>query len=442
MSSSRNKRKESDKAVSVYEGSQAGGITSIRRRIHGLWLREKIRRIFWEDVLIAVIMHIIFVLSNAYFSYGDGFVTRYVQKLELITSGQAGEQELAEFLNELYGAGSMAVFYRYMGIALAAMLTVQIVGLIISYPFENRKISKILRPINEMALKADELSRMAFNDEDKYRIIEDAIENLEPGEDDRLSFNNSDLKGVEAAMNNLLVRMRESYRQQARFVNDASHELRTPIAVIEGYANMLKRWGKDDEKVLEESITAISNESEHMKHLVEQLLFLARGDSGKTVLEMKEVSLNTLMREIYEESLMIDEEHPYRFRNCEEELSVQADEGLLKQAVRILTDNAAKYTNKGDEIVLSAGLDDSGCPYLRVQDTGIGMEEKDMEHMFERFYRADEARNTQGTGLGLSIAKWIVDKHKGHFEITSVTGLGTRISIVLPKNVVDTPGAV
>ena len=214
-------------------------------------------------------------------------------------------------------------------------------------------------------------------------------------------------------------------------MNDASHELRTPIAVIQGYTSMLERWGRNDEKVLEESITAISHEAEHMKHLVEQLLFLARGDSGKTVLELKEVSLNAMMQEIYEESLMIDESHPYRYRASEEDISIEADEGLLKQAVRILIDNAAKYTAKGDEIILSVGKTDKDRPYLRVQDTGIGMADADMEHMFERFYRADEARNTEGTGLGLSIAKWIVDKHKGHFEITSVTGLGTRISIVL-----------
>ncbi|MCR5233448.1 MAG: HAMP domain-containing histidine kinase, partial [Lachnospiraceae bacterium] len=382
-------------------------------------------------VLIAIIMHIVFVISNAYLCYGDAFVSRYMQKWQKITEGKLNNRELRELILDMYGKGSMTLFYRYMTIALSAILIVQLLGLLISYPFENRKISKILRPINEIALRADELSRMTFADEDKYRVIEDALDNIEPGEDDKLSFNNSDLKGVEAAMNNLLTRMRESYRQQARFVNDASHELRTPIAVIEGYANMLKRWGKDDEKVLEESITAISHESEHMKHLVEQLLFLARGDSGKTVLELKETSLNSLMQETYEESLMIDEDHPYRFKGADEDIIVQADEGMLKQAVRILIDNAAKYTKTGDEIILSVGRTENGQPYLRVQDSGIGMAENDMEHMFERFYRADEARNTQGTGLGLSIAKWIVDKHKGHFEITSVTGLGTRISIVL-----------
>lgn len=413
--------------------AETGRMTSITRRIHGLWVREKLKRIFYEDLLIAIIMQIVFVISNAYRSYGDRFISHYADRLDEASnmSGRDGFEEFLELIGELFTAQSMRMFYIYMGIALGSILIIQMLALLIEYPFDNKKIRKILRPINEIALKADELSRMTFDDENKYRVIEDAISSLEPGENEKLSFNNSDLKGVEAAMNNLLIRMRESYRQQARFVNDASHELRTPIAVIQGYTSMLERWGRNDEKVLEESITAISNEAEHMKHLVEQLLFLARGDSGKTVLELKDVSLNALMQEIYEESLMIDEAHPYRYRPFEEELIVSADEGLLKQAVRILIDNAAKYTAAGDEIILSVGKSDEGRPYLRVQDTGIGMADADMEHMFERFYRADEARNTEGTGLGLSIAKWIVDKHKGHFEITSVTGLGTRISIIL-----------
>ena len=89
------------------------------------------------------------------------------------------------------------------------------------------------------------------------------------------------LAGIENALNDLLERMRASYKQQVQFVSDASHELRTPIAVIQGYVNMLHRWGKDDQAILTESIEAIKNESEHMQKLVEQLLFLARGDSNR-----------------------------------------------------------------------------------------------------------------------------------------------------------------
>ena len=309
-------------------------------------------------------------------------------------------------------------------------LALRMLGLLFAYQAEKRRIREILAPLNELAMRAEALSQMEFG-EDKYRLIEDAVSHLDADENASLRLDDSDLAGVEAAINNLLTRIRESNRQQARFVNDASHELRTPIAVISGYADMLARWGKDDEKVLNESIAAIRTETQRMKHLVEQLLFLARGDAGRTQLQKEDVSLNALMREAYEESLMIDEAHVYRFTEAEPDVTVQADPGLLKQAVRILLDNAAKYTAAGDEILLRTGRDDAGRPFLQVQDTGIGMARADVEHMFERFYRADEARSVEGTGLGLSIAKWIVDKHRGHFEVLSREDIGTRIRIVL-----------
>ena len=320
------------------------------------------------------------------------------------------------------------VIFR-IALFVALLFALQMIGIIFSLPVAFRKGHRTLRPIREIAEKADELNRLAFS-EDKFRLIEDAIENVDP--EGAINLHDRDLMGVEQAVNHLIQRLKDSYRQQARFVNDASHELRTPIAVIRGYADMLERWGRTDEKVLDESILAISNEVENMNRLVEQLLFLARGDSGKTVLQKENILLNELMKEIYEESFMIDEEHPYKFRDASELITIDADRTLLKQAVRILVDNAAKYTNKNDEIILGVGRTDDDRPYLMVQDTGIGMTQNDVEHMFERFYRADEARSFQGTGLGLSIAKWIVDRHGGHFEVVSRTELGTRIMIVLP----------
>ena len=337
-------------------------------------------------------------------------------------NGQTGEVEIFETL-------------RKIGFICTIVFVVRVLILfLIRRPLENKKYMRMLSPLNELALKADELSKLEFG-EDKYQLIEDAISHLDGGEGSTLSLGDRDLLGVEAAINNLLLRVRESNKQQARFVNDASHELRTPIAVISGYADMLARWGRDDEKVLDESIAAIQKESTRMKHLVEQLLFLARGDSGRTALQLEETNLIELMREAYEESVMIDENHIYKFnvqRGLENGagLIVQADPGMLKQAVRILIDNAAKYTKEHDEILLGVGVSD-GRPYLQVQDCGIGMAEAEVPHMFERFYRADEARSFEGTGLGLSIAKWIVDKHGGHFEIVSRKDLGTRIRIVL-----------
>lgn len=296
--------------------------------------------------------------------------------------------------------------------------------------FERHRIRGVLRPIDEIAEQADRLAHLEF-DMDKYHVLEEKITSLNPEDSLPVTSGDRDLQGIETAINNLLQRLRESYMQQTRFVNDASHELRTPIAVIEGYSNMLARWGREDEKVLDESIQAIRHESAHMKYLVDQLLFLARGDSGRTVLHCEVTDLKNLMRETYEESLMIDENHVYRFSAPDDEVQSYCDPALMKQAVRILIDNAVKFTPEKNDIVLSVGLTESARPYLQVQDTGCGMSDDDIIHMFERFYRAPEARSINGTGLGLSIAKWIVDKHDGHFETISRPELGTRIRIVL-----------
>ena len=417
----------------VRKGDQLRRMTSITRRLHFWLVRKKLGSYIFQDILLFVLSCAAYVFGIEYSRFSSlanfGTYSRYLtgssasRKIWYIVEAPGGRQLIHS---------DITFFLMWAVIVVGGLFVLQLMGLLLHYIGENKKIRKILNPINEIALKADELSRLSFTEE-KYQQLEDAIGKIQPENAQQLSFHDADLVGVEAAINNLLVRMRDTYRQQARFVNDASHELRTPIAVILGYANMLDRWGKQDEKILEESITAIRHEADHMNHLVEQLLFLARGDSGKTAVNLQQVELGAVMREVYEESLMIDEAHPYRYRpEPKEPLLVMADEGLLKQAVRILTDNAAKYTKAGDEILLGCGKTADGNVYLQVQHTGIGMAEADVVHMFERFYRSDEARTYQGTGLGLSIAKWIVDKHKGHFEILSRTGLGTRIQIVLP----------
>ncbi|MGV2686227.1 sensor histidine kinase, partial [Clostridium perfringens] len=102
---------------------------------------------------------------------------------------------------------------------------------------------------------------------------------------------------------------------------------------------------------------------------------------------------------------------------------------------RILIENAAKYTEKGEDIILRTGKNDKNKPYFSIQDNGIGMDEKDVSHIFERFFRADTARvrKNGGTGLGLSIAKWIIDSHKGYFSVLSRKEIGTRITVFLPE---------
>ena len=299
--------------------------------------------------------------------------------------------------------------------------------------FETLKVRKKLRPLQQFADAALKLSEMDGEAEQRYQKLENAIDMLSPAEDDqKLVTGDAELAGLETAVNKLMARMRDSYRQQARFVSDASHELRTPIAVIKGYADLLDRWGKTDEKILEESIEAIKSESDNMQHLVEQLLFLARGDSGRTPLNLSDFDLTEMMKEVWEESVMIDDAHTYCFEGGGE-IPVRGDISLIKQAARILIENASKYTPEGGEIKLKSLVSD-GHPAFSVQDSGIGINQSDIPHIFERFYRADDSRSKQtgGSGLGLAIASWIVERHGGRFEVLSRKDIGTRITVILP----------
>ena len=443
--------------------SNSGRMSSITKRLVRTFTRNELGRIIGSTIFIFILAVAVYMFVTEHSALGF-FSIHTDRSFELVKGSSGSLREILYRLAAENGKTAEVEIFKMLkniGLACNIVLVVRVLILfLIRRPLENKKYMKVLSPLNELALKADELSKLEFG-EDKYQLIEDAISHLDAGEGSTLSLGDRDLLGVEAAINNLLLRVRESNKQQARFVNDASHELRTPIAVISGYADMLARWGRDDEKVLDESITAIQKESTRMKHLVEQLLFLARGDSGRTALQLEQTDIRDLMREAYEESVMIDENHVYKFnvqagdaagvgssatagaggtgssmqasganRGGGTGLTVYADPGMLKQAVRILIDNAAKYTKEHDEILLGVGIS-GGHPYLQVQDCGIGMAEADVPHMFDRFYRADEARSFEGTGLGLSIAKWIVDKHGGHFEIVSRKDLGTRIRIVL-----------
>lgn len=297
-----------------------------------------------------------------------------------------------------------------------------------------RRARRLLLPLEKMAATTQELSRASL-DPEKLHDLEDAIATVSPlAPNAKLTTGDRELQGLETAVNDLLRRMRESYREQSRFVSDASHELRTPIAVIQGYADMLSRWGKGDEKVLEEGISAIQSESAHMKTLIEQLLFLARGDSGRNQLVLEEVDLAQMMQEVMDESQMIHPNRRWKLRLGQEMLLVRGDAAMLKQTARILVDNAVRYTSEDDSIALIAQMQD-GIPCFAVQDNGMGIKAEDLNHIFDRFYRSDpaRARATGGTGLGLSIAQWIVERHGGYFEVFSREEVGTRMSVLLPR---------
>lgn len=303
---------------------------------------------------------------------------------------------------------------QYIGIILAITIVSNIVLLLILIPIGGRVSKKLLLPVKRM------------NDTIKSISGEDLNTRL------NVSGSKDELKDLAKTFNDMLDRLQRTYEAQNQFVSDASHELRTPIAVIQGYANLLDRWGKEDKEVLDEAIGAIKSEAEAMKTLVEQLLFLARSDKHTQKVEMTDLRMNEVIGEVIKETRLIAPNHQI-LNAYNEEMIIKGDRNLLKEALRVFIDNSIKYTEHGGVIKINSYVKNNKLA-LEIEDTGTGISKEDLPHVFDRFYRADKSRTKEsgGTGLGLSIAKWIILTHKGNIEVQSKVGKGTKITILLP----------
>ena len=279
--------------------------------------------------------------------------------------------------------------------------------------YRHRLNKKVLKPISDMAETAATLSANNLSD----RISVDGTKN--------------ELKDLALVLNGMLDRIELSYNSQKQFVSDASHELRTPIAVIQGYVSMLERWGKTDKEVLDEGIAAISQEAASMKELVERLLFLARHDKKTLMLEMEVFDPLEVMSELNREAKMLSTTHEFALEPAENAF-INGDKGMIKQLMRILVDNAIKYTPEGGKITLGMRNEGRQC-ILSVTDTGEGISPEELTKVFDRFYRCDQARKSQtsGHGLGLSIARIIAVAHGGKIRVRSKVGVGTTFSVIL-----------
>jgi signal transduction histidine kinase len=250
----------------------------------------------------------------------------------------------------------------------------------------------------------------------------------------RLDDNNceDELQELTETINHMLNRIQTGVEQQQRFVADASHELRTPVTVISGYANMLDRWGKNDVSVLDEGITAIKSEAAQMQNLIEKLLYLARIDQDIQILKKAPVEMNGLIDEVVQETRLIAPEHQILL--CQNDAAVvRVDPFSIKQLLRIFIENSIKYTPVGGKISICSHKTSTQLE-ITVQDTGIGIPEEDQPKIFDRFYTVDKSRSksTGGTGLGLSIARWIAEQHSSTIHVTSKPGKGTTLTLAVP----------
>ena len=239
------------------------------------------------------------------------------------------------------------------------------------------------------------------------------------------------------ALNAMLARIESSFRAQEaserklrRFVADASHELRTPLSAVRAYAELYERGAAERPDDLERSMKGISRESERMSVLVEDLLLLARLDDGRP-LEREPVELDEVVGEAVETAQAVDPDRAIELHA--EPATVLGDRVRLRQIVDNLLANVRAHTPPGTPASVSVTRR-NGSAEIAVTDAGPGLDEEHLEHLFERFYRADpsRARASGGVGLGLAIVAAVAEAHGGTASASSRPGEGTTVAIALP----------
>jgi two-component system, OmpR family, heavy metal sensor histidine kinase CusS len=243
-----------------------------------------------------------------------------------------------------------------------------------------------------------------------------------------------ELQSLSETLNGMLERLETAFKKITQFTADASHELRTPVAVMRTRAELSLRRARsvDDYR---DTVAQIHSELEKTTELIEKLMFLARTDSGEEPIPFSRVNLSAVVRDVGVQGSALAEGKQVVFRENlpSHPVWVQGDEDLLRRLFLILVDNAVKYTPPNGTVEVSV-LENNGNAIGQVTDTGIGIATSDLPNIFERFYRADKARSreTGGTGLGLSIGHWIAEAHAGTIEVESSPGHGSTFQVRLP----------
>ncbi|MDQ0208991.1 sensor histidine kinase [Alkalicoccobacillus murimartini] len=237
-----------------------------------------------------------------------------------------------------------------------------------------------------------------------------------------------ELAQMSVTFNHMIDLLQRNFEQQQQFVSDASHELKTPLTVIESYARLLKRWGMKDPAILDEAVEAIYSEALRMRGMTQQMLDLANGET-ETQQPMTKVNLTDIVQETAEKI-----GHSFKREikvTSSETVMALGHEDKYKQLLFILLENGIKYSKEPLALRIYRKVDEA---IIEVSDSGIGIPEHTQSKIFERFYRVAEDRNRHsgGSGLGLSIAQKIVEEYDGTIHVKSKEGLGSTFIISLP----------
>jgi heavy metal sensor kinase len=251
-----------------------------------------------------------------------------------------------------------------------------------------------------------------------------------------------ELQRLSDTLNQMLARIEAAFNRVTEFTADASHELRTPISLIRTEAEVALRRSRGEGEY-REALRHILLEAERTTSLMEELLALARADSGRQVLHIQPLDLRGTLQQVASGWRQVANVRGLQFseRIKDAELRVLGDEAALRRVVDILLDNAFKYTPTPSGTVTLWAEEIDGRAVVSVRDNGIGIAEEEQDRIFERFYRVDKARSRAlgGAGLGLSIAQWIVQQHQGKITVESTLGAGSIFRIELPLAGADIP---
>ena len=244
-----------------------------------------------------------------------------------------------------------------------------------------------------------------------------------------------ELQRLTLTLNAMLERIESSVKRIRQFTANASHDLRTPLSLIRTHAELALRRNRTEAEY-REAFARILSASEETTQLIEALLTLARADAGAAHLKFRELDLTPVLQKVALQApaLALSEGLSFSSNLCEDPLFLRADPAAIETLLLAVLDNAVKYTPAGGFVRLRS-FAVSGQAVIEVEDTGVGIAPEDLPHIFDRFFRADQARSREvpGSGLGLSIAQWIAETHKGRIEVESHVNSGSLFRILLPR---------
>jgi heavy metal sensor kinase len=318
-------------------------------------------------------------------------------------------------LGKVYMAQDVTADQHELITAIQSLTLVCVVSTLVMMIAIALRIRRALQPLHEMSQAAGVISAEDLG-EAKLQLRDAPTE----------------VKDLAQTFNMMLSRLSDSWEQQRQFVSNVSHELRTPLTVVSGYLQSLLRRSTNLNDYQREALETASSEADRTIHLLQDLLDLARADSGYVQFNLESLTLNDLVIEVAEMS----EKFSSRSTVVDAERSVQAiaDRSRLKRILINLIDNAVKYSDSDQPIVLTLKQTDQQA-LIQVHDQGVGIPLHDQSRIFERFYRVDEsrARSTGGHGLGLAIVKTLVEGMNGSISVRSKLGDGSTFTIALPR---------